>query len=148
MLAEILPAEEKQVVDIFDPHVMSEVSIQQARLVSRGALPGVAGRYDRLPFDAGRFDAAFTIFAAHELRRHEQRVELFREIARILTPEGEALLMEHMRDWRNLLAFGPGFLHFFSGKEWRDVASEGGFRVRTERAMTPFVRVFVLRKNL
>ena len=148
LLAEIFPAEEEQVVDIFDPRIMSEASIQQAQQVNQSACPGVAGRYDRLPFDAGKFDAAFTIFAAHELRRHEQRVELFREIARILVPGGEALLMEHMRDWRNFLAFGPGFLHFFSGREWREVASEAGFRVRTELAMTPFVRVFVLRKNL
>lgn len=147
-LAMILPGEGNQVVDIFDSRIMTETSIRQARLVSKNAVPALLGRYDRLPFDADSFDAAFTIFAAHELRRHEQRVDLFREIVRILVPGGELVLMEHSRDWKNFLAFGPGFLHFFSGKEWRNVASEAGFLLRTELAMTPFVHVYVLRKNL
>lgn len=148
LLATILPAEDNQVVDIFDARIMTENSIRQARLVNRNSVPSISGCYDRLPFDANMFDAAFAIFAAHELRRHEQRVDLFREIARILTPGGELVLMEHARDWKNFLAFGPGFLHFFSRKEWRNAASEAGFMVRTEHAMTPFAHVYVLRKNL
>lgn len=147
-LAAILPAKDNQVVDIFDPRIMTEISIRQARLITQSAVPAISGQYDQLPFDADLFDAAFAIFAAHELRRHEQRVDLFREIVRILTPGGELVLMEHGRDWKNFLAFGPGFLHFFSGKEWRNVASEAGFLLRTELAMTPFVHVYLLRKNL
>jgi SAM-dependent methyltransferase len=148
LLEAIFPAEGNQVVDIFDPRIMTEISIQQARLVNQKAVPAISGRYDRFPFDAGMFDAAFAIFSAHELRRHEQRVDLFREIVRVLVPGGELVLMEHARDWKNFLAFGPGFLHFFSRKEWRNAASEAGLVVRTELAMTPFVHVWVLRKNL
>ena len=147
-LAAIFPAKDNQVVDIFDARIMTEISIRQARLVSRNSVPAISGRYDRLPFAADSFDTAFAIFTAHELRRHEQRVDLFREVVRILTPGGDLVLMEHARDWRNFLAFGPGFLHFFSGKEWRNVASEAGFLLRSEFAMTPFVHVYVLRKNL
>jgi SAM-dependent methyltransferase len=148
LLETILPAEGNQVVDIFDPLIMTEVSIQHARLINQKAVPAISGRYNRLPFDAGKFDAAFAIFTAHELRSHEQRVDLFREIVRVLTPGGELVLMEHARDWKNFLAFGPGFLHFFSQKEWRDTASEAGLMMLTELAMTPFVHVYVLRKNL
>ena len=148
LLETIFPAEGNRVVDIFDPLIMTEVSIQHARLINQKAGPKIAGRYNQLPFDAGKFDAAFAIFTAHELRRHEQRVDLFREIVRVLTPGGELVLMEHARDWKNFLAFGPGFLHFFSRKEWRSASSEAGLTVRTEFAMTPFVQVYVLRKNL
>jgi SAM-dependent methyltransferase len=147
LLAALFPTEENKVVDIFDPHLMTEISIQQARLVSRNAVPSISGHYDRLPFDADRFDAAFAIFAAHELRRHEQRVDLFREIARVLIPDGELVLVEHARDWKNFLAFGPGFLHFFSRREWQNAASEAGLMVRTEIEMTPFVHAYVLRKD-
>src|ERR1700722_232031 len=49
LLAALLPTEENKVVDIFDPHLMTEISIQQARLVSRNAVPSISGHYDRLP---------------------------------------------------------------------------------------------------
>lgn len=148
LLATMFPAEGNQVVDIFDSRTMTENSIRQARRVNPKTMPAISGRYDRLPFDAGVFDAAFAIFAAHELRRHEQRVDLFREIVRVLVPGGELVLMEHSRDWKSFLAFGPGFLHFFSRKEWRNVASEAGLMVQAEVAMTPFVHLYVLRKSL
>jgi ubiquinone/menaquinone biosynthesis C-methylase UbiE len=100
-----------------------------------------------LAFDAESFDAAFCIFAAHELRLHHQRTQLFEEIARILVPGGELVLMEHSRDWRNLLAFGPGFLHFFSRRAWRKAAAGGGLALRAEFSMTPFVQVYILRRT-
>ncbi len=88
------------------------------------------------------------MFAAHELRRHEARVQLFRELARVLRPGGEVALVEHLRDWANFLAFGPGFLHFFSKRSWRRAADAAGLQVRTDWSMTPFVHVFMLRRTI
>lgn len=147
-LAEIFPVSSGQVVDIFDSHIMTENSIRRARQVNRSKIPAIPGRYDALPFNADFFDTAFSIFAAHELRHHAQRVRLLREIARILAPAGELVLMEHTRDWRNFLAFGPGFFHFFSGRDWRRAFSQAGLIVQTELAMTPFVHVYILRRSL
>jgi SAM-dependent methyltransferase len=147
-LAEIFPASSRQVVDIFDAHSMTEISIRQARQANRSKIPAIPARFDALPFNADFFDAAFSIFAAHELRHHAQRVRLLREIARILAPGGELVVMEHSRDWPNFLAFGPGFLHFFSRRDWRRAFSQAGLIVRTELAMTPFVHVYILRRGL
>ena len=146
LLMSVFPGADGQAADIFDAQVMTEPSIRQAHRMNRSAMKASPARYDALPFEAGTFDAAFAIFAAHELRRHDQRVQLFREIARVLAPGGEFVLIEHARDWRNFLAFGPGFLHFFSGRAWRSVARAAGLMVHTEFRMTPFVQVYLLRR--
>ncbi len=136
-----------QVVDIFDPRIMTEPSIRRARQHRHEAPAARPARFDALPICESSFDAAFCIFAAHELRRQSQRVALFREIARVLRPFGECVVVEHVRDWRNFLAFGPGFLHFFSRPEWRRTASEAGLALRAEFAFTPFVRVFIFERK-
>jgi SAM-dependent methyltransferase len=148
LLAAIFPGAAFDVVDIFDARVMTEASIRQARRMERSAIAATPGRFDDLPFNSGAFDAAFCIFAAHELRPDWQRATLFLEIARVLIPGGELVLMEHSRDWWNLLAFGPGFLHFFSQRTWRRTAAKAGFGVQTELFMTPFVHVYVLRRTM
>jgi SAM-dependent methyltransferase len=148
LLAAIFRDAASQVVDIFDPLVMTETSIRVARQVTHHTIPSTSMRYDSLAFPPEWFDAAFSIFAAHELRHHDQRVRLFGEIARTLTPDGEFILMEHSRDWRNFLAFGPGFLHFFSQRAWRKAASDAGLTLLTEFSMTPFVQVYVLRRTI
>jgi SAM-dependent methyltransferase len=74
-------------------------------------------------------------------------VQLFREVARVLRPGGELVLVEHSRDWANFLAFGPGFLHFFSERTWQNAANAAGLPIRLHRSLTPFVHVFVLRRE-
>lgn len=146
LLAALFPGAAAQVVDIFDERVMTETSIQVARRGSLQTGLSASMRYDSLDFPAECFDAAFCIFAAHELRHHDQRVRFFAEIARILTPNGEFVLMEHSRDWANFMAFGPGFLHFFSQCAWRKAARDAGLTVRIEISKTPFVQAYILRR--
>ena len=148
LLAGLFPGATFDVVDIFDPRVMTEPSIRQAQQIERAAIAATPARFDDLPFGPSAFDAAFCIFAAHELRLARQRASLFLEIARVLAPGGELVLMEHSRDGWNFLAFGPGFLHFFSQRVWRRTASQAGFRVQSELSRTPFVHVYVLRRTL
>ena len=137
-----------EIVDIFDARTMTEPSIARARARMRSCATRVSirTRYDALPFEDARFDAAFLIFAAHELRKHAQRVQLFREVARVLNANGDLVLMEHLRDGWNYAAFGPGALHFFSRRAWMRAAREAGLELKSEFSRTLFVRVFVLRR--
>jgi SAM-dependent methyltransferase len=144
LLAAAFPAAEERVVDIYDPREMTEPSISRARRLNRQY--SVPSDFRRLPAATGEFDAAFLIFAAHELRRTEHRVLLFGEIGRALKSEGELVLVEHLRDWKNFLAFGPGFLHFFSARSWKHDAGAAAFRLKRQATLTPFVRIFVFGK--
>ena len=146
-LISVFPGAEGEVVDIFDPRIMTEPSIRRARRLNHGAAVARSARFDALPFGDRSFDTAFCIFSAHELRRPSERVALFRDIARVLREPGECVVVEHVRDWRNFLAFGPGFLHFFSRGSWRRTASEAGLILANEFAFTPFVRVFIFRRK-
>ncbi|HXE07131.1 MAG TPA: class I SAM-dependent methyltransferase [Acidobacteriaceae bacterium] len=146
LLSAIFPQSQACVVDIYDPKVMTEGSIRMAQGRKSGEIPSVSAQYDALPFNSGSFDAVFVIFAAHELRRHDQRVTLFRELARILAPGRDLILMEHSRDLWNFLAFGPGAFHFFSRSVWRKAILQAGLTLRTEFPMTRFVRVYHLQK--
>jgi hypothetical protein len=138
-LSRLFPGTEGRSVDIFDPHEMTAASIRQARRVT-GAPPGAAIDWRSLPSQ----DAIFLIFTAHELRRFQARVRLFRAAAAMLSEDGQIVVVEHLRDWRNFLAFGPGFWHFLPLRAWRATAAAVGLRIRAEFSVTPFVRVFLL----
>lgn len=145
IIASMFPGSEGQTADIYDPHEMTEPSIERARRMV--AAPLATTGWPGLPAPDREFDAVFLIFAAHELRHHRARVQLFREVARVLRAGGELVLVEHSRDWANFVAFGPGFLHFFSERIWRNAANAAGLSIHVRHTLTPFVHVFVLRRQ-
>src|SRR5262245_10554490 len=130
--------------DFFGAEEMSERSIRRARLERRPSSMKVD--FARLPCSDGEFDAAFLLFSAHELRRPAARESFFQEVRRVTAPGGCILLVEHVRDLANFLAFGPGFMHFHAVAEWRRVASHAGLRIKSEKPMTPFVLTMLLER--
>jgi SAM-dependent methyltransferase len=145
-LRALLPQSRGRTLDIFDSFAMGEPSIARARRGARQRSEQADFRH--LPVASGTIDAVFLFFCAHELRRHAARCEIFREAARVLVSGGRVLIAEHLRDWRNLLAFGPGFLHFHSRGSWLRCFAHARLQLIEEFSITPFVRVFVLEKQL
>ncbi|MEM7603215.1 MAG: methyltransferase, partial [Verrucomicrobiota bacterium] len=60
---------------------------------------------------------------------------------------GRIVLIEHLRDVPNFLAFTVGFFHFFPRQHWRDRGEKAGFELEEEEKITPFVSAFVLVKR-
>jgi SAM-dependent methyltransferase len=146
MLARLFPKTRYVVVDIYDPQEMTERSIARARRLHPSPQPAAVGKLDALPLPDRDCDTVFLLFAAHEIRQSARRTVFFLESARVLAPSGQLLLVEHVRDWNNFVAFGPGFLHFHSRDEWLRLAHDAGLTVEREDRVTPFVRWFLMTK--
>ena len=146
-LKQFFPRSEYSVLDIYDPLEMTEPSIARARKAQSAALQtAVACKLDSLPLADKERDTVFLLFAAHEIRQAARRVEFLKESSRVLANSGQLILVEHLRDWKNFVAFGPGFLHFHSRNEWLRNANEAGLTLEREVGVTPLVSCFVMRK--
>lgn len=146
-LAEEIPSKEWLNLDHYDPEKMSEPSIKLARKLFPPEEGTIAADFDKWPLEQGRADLVFGILAIHELREVEARSAWFREAGRALKASGRIVIVEHVRDTANFLAFGPGFLHFHSHKKWRESWSAAGLCLERELKITPFLRVFVLKND-
>jgi hypothetical protein len=92
-------------------------------------------------------DLILGLLAIHELRSETERGLWFAEAKRCLRPDGRVVLVEHVRDMANFIAFGPGFVHFHSRADWRRCWETAGFHLADEFCVTPFIRIFVLGKS-
>ena len=133
-----------QVLDHFDEKQMTELSIRRARAMFPPRLGTLPSRYDAWPVAAESADAVLGLLAIHELRSEAERSAWFAESKRCLREGGRVVLVEHVRDVANFIAFGPGFLHFHSPASWSRCWEDAGFRLIDQFRVTPFVRIFVL----
>lgn len=140
-----VPAGEWRLLDHFDPSTMREPSIQRARRSNPPSPGSIAAPHAAWPVPDAWADGVFAVLAIHELRGDAERVAWFREARRCLVPGGRVLLVEHLRDIANFLAFGPGFMHFHSLATWRRAWTAAGLDVVDVFGLTPFLRVCVLR---
>ncbi|HEX6193460.1 MAG TPA: methyltransferase type 11, partial [Chitinophagaceae bacterium] len=65
-----------------------------------------------------------------------------RECKRLCKPEGQVIMVEHLRDFPNFMAFTVGFTHFFSRSTWKKAFKSAGFVTFQETKFTPFMSVF------
>lgn len=131
-------------LDHFDAEQMTEPSIQRARRLCPPAPGTVPARFDGWPVAPVSTDVIFGLLAIHEFRSEDERGRWFGEALRCLRPQGRIILVEHLRNGANFLAFGPGFLHFHSAASWKRCWERAGLRAADEFPITPWLRAFVL----
>ena len=134
-------------IDIYNASEMTEPSIARARRITPAQVEAISADYRHLPLSDNALDAIFLIFAAHEIRDAHSRELFWHELHRVLDDGGTVVLVEHLRDVANFLAFGPGFWHFLPRREWLRLFRKAHFSVQTETRLTPWVRVWVLQSS-
>ena len=97
---------------------------------------------DFIPLDDKSVDIIFLLSAAHEIRSQQEKIVFLKECYRLCKPTGKVIMVEHLRDLPNFIAFSIGFTHFFSGRVWRKAFKTAGFSSLSETKFTPFMSVF------
>ncbi len=141
MLRASLDSPEGLAVDLFDTHVDHEAALRRARrrFPPRGRSVSIHELGGSAPRSA---DAIFLLMSAHETDG-EDRDRLFTIIRHVLTDGGRLVLVEHLRDLANAVAFGPGAWHFENRDAWIQTAESAGLQLVKETRLTPFVHGFV-----
>lgn len=145
-LRAVWPQADWLVLDHFDEGRMTEPSIRRARKLFPPTRGTIRAPFNQWPAPEHSIALILGLLAIHELRSEQERTEWFSEAYRCLQKNGRVVLVEHLRDLANFLAFGPGFVHFHSASSWRKCWEASGLRLVDDFKLTPWVRVFVLEK--
>ena len=129
-------------VDVFDTTVQHDAALLRARRRFPPASRSVPVEMAVDTIESGSADVVFLLMAAHEAHG-SARLALFRSAARALSAGGRLVLVEHLRDAANTLAFGPGAWHFSTRADWLAAALAAGLDLVEETRLTPFVAGFV-----
>jgi SAM-dependent methyltransferase len=103
-------------MDFYNPENHTEISIKRARKRYPPTDENLQISATNINYTDHSFDKIFLIFTAHEIRDFKERLKFFEELKRILKPDGEIILIEHLRDMPNFLAYFVGFFPFLQQK--------------------------------
>ncbi len=139
--------ENLQVFDFYDETKHTEISIKRARK-AYPAFPNTQNiTTNHIPVEKNSVDVAFLIFSAHEIREENERNTFFSELNRIIKENGKVILVEHLQDLSNFIAYTIGFLHFHKKITWKNTFQNSNFSIKQEIKHTPFVSIFILEKK-
>lgn len=138
-LAQVYPTAEITVIDIVaDP----EASVRRAKRLYPSRAPIV--QPEALGED-GSADLVLLAQSAHEVRDPIKRNAMFASARAVLSDGGRVVMVEHLRDLPNVVAFGPGAWHFQPERTWEIAFATAGLRVTAETTVTPLIHCWVLR---
>jgi SAM-dependent methyltransferase len=136
------PNSKLKVFDFYNAKQHTEPAIVRARKVSLIYPDTQQIKSNAIPVVDKTADIIFLLSAAHEIRSHEEKVQFLKECHRLCKTDGKIIMVEHLRDFPNFLAFSVGFTHFFSRSTWKNAFMRAGFSSFHEKKFTPFMSVF------
>ncbi|MFM6934820.1 MAG: class I SAM-dependent methyltransferase [Flavobacteriales bacterium] len=141
-LKELFPQAMLTVFDFYNEKLHTEPAIVRARKVSLVFPNTQQINTSSIPLTDASVDTIFLIFAAHEIRSFEEKVTFLKECRRVVNSGGNVVMVEHLRDLPNFLAFSVGFTHFYSRNTWLKAFRKAGFTSILETKHTPFISIF------
>lgn len=136
------PKSDLKVFDFYNAKQHTEPAIIRARKVSLVYPNTQQITTSYIPLKDKSVDVIFLLSAIHEIRSLEEKVQFLKECLRVCKPDGKVIMIEHLRDLPNFLAFSVGFTHFFSRKVWRKAFESAGFSTFEETKFTLFMSIF------
>lgn len=132
--------------DFYDPKNHTEAAIIRARKKSLPIQNSQTISTKEIEQQNETYDYIFFLSALHEVRKREEKIAFLLECKRVLKDEGNIVVVEHLRNTPNFIAFHIGFFHFFSKKEWKLCFEKAGLDIITEKNHTPLLTIFNLKK--
>jgi hypothetical protein len=131
-------------IDVFDRTRSHAAALRQARSSFPPAGPSVPIGGLPAAIAPASVDTVFLLMSAHETHGRD-RAALFTTARAAVVREGRVVLVEHLRNPANILAFGPGAWHFSRREAWLATAVAAGLLLVDERRLDPWVTGFVFR---
>ncbi|MET4084084.1 SAM-dependent methyltransferase [Pedobacter sp. UYP30] len=136
------PKSDLKVYDFYDAKRHTEPAIVRARKVSLVYPNTQQITSNSIPLKDNSVDVVFLLSAAHEIRADAEKIQFLKECHRVCKQNGKVIMVEHLRDFPNFVAFSVGFTHFFSRSTWQMAFKKAGFTSFNETKFTPFMSVF------
>jgi len=137
-----LPQADLKVFDFYNAQRHTEPAIKRARKVTMFYPDTRQIESNGIPMDSSSVDILFLLSAVHEIRSHNEKVLFLKECQRVCKADGKVIMVEHLRDFPNFVAFTIGFTHFFSRTAWKKAFTQAGFSTFEETKFTPFMSIF------
>jgi SAM-dependent methyltransferase len=142
IIKNIFPQSDLKVFDFYNAEQHTEPAIIRARKVSLVYPDTQQIISNFIPLKDNSADVIFLLSAVHEIRSQKEKVQFLKECHRLCKLNGKVIMVEHLRDFPNFLAFSVGFTHFFSKNVWKKAFEKAGFSSFEETKFTPFMSIF------
>lgn len=144
ILRQKFPSAELLTFDFYQEDKHTEASIRRARTLYPPPSDSRPISTSKIPLPTAQADLILAFFSLHEIRSPRERICFLNEIKRTLSPQGEIIIVEHLRDLPNFLAYSLGFFHFHSHRTWQRAFTSAGLHLSRQEAFTPFLRIYTL----